>query len=63
MAKKEKACKKCRAVFEGQKCPACGSVEFTDSFKGKVFILKRIEPVLVVAQTVQLPIGPVSTAT
>ena len=39
MAKKEKACKSCRTVFEGQKCPACGSLEFTDSFKGKVFIL------------------------
>jgi DNA-directed RNA polymerase subunit E" len=39
MAKKERACKNCRTVFEGQKCPACGSVEFTDSFKGKIFIL------------------------
>ena len=39
MAKKEKACKNCRTVFEGQKCPACGSAEFTDSFKGKIVVL------------------------
>ncbi len=39
MAKKEKACKKCRTIFEGQKCPACESVEFTDSFKGKIAVL------------------------
>lgn len=39
----EKACKKCRKVFEGTKCPDCGSEEFTDSFKGKVVILKPEE--------------------
>ncbi|NCO11362.1 hypothetical protein CO038_01590 [Candidatus Pacearchaeota archaeon CG_4_9_14_0_2_um_filter_39_13] len=35
----EKACKSCRAVFTGSKCPKCGSTEFIDSFKGKVIIL------------------------
>ena len=39
MAKKEKACKNCRTIFEGQKCAACGSVEFTESFKGKIVVL------------------------
>ncbi|HLF53655.1 MAG TPA: transcription elongation factor subunit Spt4 [Candidatus Nanoarchaeia archaeon] len=39
----EKACKKCRFVFEGSKCPKCGSDEITDSFKGKVVILKPEE--------------------
>jgi DNA-directed RNA polymerase subunit E" len=36
---KEKACKKCRSVYEGSKCPNCESVESTDGFKGKVVIL------------------------
>ena len=43
MATKEKACKKCKRVFEGTKCPDCGSEEFTDSFKGKVVVLKPEE--------------------
>jgi len=34
----EKACKQCKSVFEGHKCPKCGSEEFSDSFKGKVII-------------------------
>lgn len=36
----EKACKACRAVFTGAKCPKCGSTESVDSFKGKVSIIK-----------------------
>ena len=43
MVTKEQACKKCRNVFEGSKCPKCGSDEYTDSFKGKVVILKPEE--------------------
>ena len=41
MAKvKEKACKICKAVYlDGDKCPKCDSKEFTDSFKGKMFVL------------------------
>ena len=53
MAKKEKACKSCRTIFEGQKCPACGSVEFTDSFKGKVVILNPEQSEI--AQKLKLP--------
>ena len=35
-----KACKKCRAIFEGgNKCPKCGSEEITDTFKGKVSVV------------------------
>ncbi len=29
----------CNRIFEGDKCPACGSKEFTESFKGKAIIL------------------------
>lgn len=36
---KEKACKACRTVFEGTKCPKCGSTEYSDTFKGKVIVL------------------------
>ncbi|MEA3414415.1 MAG: transcription elongation factor subunit Spt4 [Nanoarchaeota archaeon] len=41
MAKaKEKACKICKTVYlDGDKCPKCGSKEFTESFKGKMFVL------------------------
>lgn len=35
----EKACKQCRTIYTGSKCPKCGSTEFTDSFKGKFIVL------------------------
>lgn len=40
MAKiKEKACKICKTIYEeGEKCPKCGSKEYTDTFKGKIFV-------------------------
>lgn len=37
------ACKKCRVIFEGSKCPKCGSEEINENFKGKVIILKPEE--------------------
>jgi DNA-directed RNA polymerase subunit E" len=40
---KEKACKACKMVYEGAKCPGCGSTESTDSFKGKVAVLNTEE--------------------
>ncbi len=40
MAKpKDKACKICRTVYVGDKCPKCGSKESTDSYKGKIFVI------------------------
>jgi DNA-directed RNA polymerase subunit E" len=39
MASKEKACKGCRLIYEGDNCPACGKKEFSDTFKGKVEIV------------------------
>ncbi len=36
---KEKACKICNAIFEGEKCPKCGSKNITESFKGQIVIL------------------------
>jgi DNA-directed RNA polymerase subunit E" len=36
---KQKACKMCNRIFEGDKCPACGSKEITEGFKGRVVVL------------------------
>jgi DNA-directed RNA polymerase subunit E" len=36
---KEKACRQCRTIYTGTKCPDCGSVESLDSFKGRVVVL------------------------
>ncbi len=36
---KEKACKNCKLIYEGQTCPSCGKKEVSDSFKGKVEII------------------------
>jgi len=38
-----KACKRCKAIHESNKCPHCESDEFTDTFKGRVYILKPEE--------------------
>lgn len=35
----QKACKQCKTIFEGMKCPKCGSEEFSDAFKGKVIVM------------------------
>lgn len=36
---KEKACKICKTIYEGEKCPKCHSKEFTDGFKGKIEVI------------------------
>lgn len=35
---KEKACKACKRIYEGESCPNCGRNETSDNFKGKVEI-------------------------
>ncbi|MFH1431320.1 MAG: transcription elongation factor subunit Spt4 [Nanoarchaeota archaeon] len=35
----QKACKNCAAIYEGDKCPQCGSQEYTEEIKGKMVIL------------------------
>jgi len=37
--KKTKACKKCLAITEEEKCPFCGSSEFSENFKGRIIVL------------------------
>lgn len=34
-----KACRQCRTLYEGSPCPACGSTEHLDSFKGHIEVL------------------------
>lgn len=36
---KQKACKVCNTIYEGDKCPKCESKESTESFKGRIVIL------------------------
>ncbi len=37
---KQRACKVCNTIYEGgEKCPKCGSKEFTESFKGRIQVL------------------------
>jgi len=36
---KERACKICKTLFEGDRCSKCGSNEFTEGWKGKIIII------------------------
>ena len=36
---KEKACRICNMIYEGDACPNCGAKETTDSFKGKIIVM------------------------
>ncbi|MEM4325920.1 MAG: transcription elongation factor subunit Spt4 [Candidatus Pacearchaeota archaeon] len=36
---KQKACKVCNTIFDGDKCPKCNSKDFTEGFKGRVVVL------------------------
>ena len=36
---KQKACKICNTIYEGDKCPKCESKESSENFKGRIVIL------------------------
>ena len=36
---KQKACKVCNRIYEGDKCPSCESKESTENYKGRTYIL------------------------
>ncbi len=36
---KQKACKICNRIYEGDKCPNCESRESTESFHGRIIVL------------------------
>ncbi|MCK4552940.1 DNA-directed RNA polymerase subunit E'' [Candidatus Pacearchaeota archaeon] len=35
---KQKACKICKKIYEGDKCPRCESRESTEGFKGRIVV-------------------------
>ncbi len=35
----QKACKKCKSLVDGQKCPKCGSEEIADNSKGVIHVV------------------------
>lgn len=39
----KKACKKCKILFSEEKCPICNNVEFTETWKGKIIVLRPLE--------------------
>ena len=39
----KKVCTKCKTFVEGVKCPECGNNQFTESWKGRVYINKPSE--------------------
>jgi DNA-directed RNA polymerase subunit E" len=39
----KKVCKKCKIFVSEEKCPLCGNSDFTDTWKGKIIILKPEE--------------------
>ena len=36
---KQKACKICKKIYEGEQCPICESKESTEGFKGRVVVV------------------------
>ena len=36
---KQKACRHCRTIFTGTKCPRCGADDGRDNFRGKIKVL------------------------
>jgi len=35
---KQKACKICNVIYEGEKCPKCDSKESIEGFKGRIIV-------------------------
>jgi len=35
---KQKACKICNTIYEGEKCTRCGSKESIEGFKGRIIV-------------------------
>ena len=38
---KQKACKLCNTIYEGDKCPKCNSKEHSESFKGRIVVINE----------------------
>ncbi len=48
----KKACKNCRIFVDGDKCPLCHNSNFTDTWKGRLFIVDPSKSII--AQKVAL---------
>lgn len=35
----KKACKKCRRIVVGKKCPVCNTTKLTKDWKGRIFVV------------------------
>ena len=35
----KKVCKNCNLIYEGERCPNCGSQEYSEEIKGRVIVL------------------------
>lgn len=35
---KQKVCKKCSLIYDGERCPSCGSSEYSEEAKGRMII-------------------------
>ena len=40
---KKKACKRCRMFVDGAECPSCKGNQFTNNWKGRLFVLDATE--------------------
>lgn len=40
---KKKACKRCRMFVDGTECPSCKGNQFTNNWKGRLFVLDATE--------------------
>lgn len=43
---KDKACKNCKLIYEGNSCPLCGKKEVSENFKGRVEIIDNEKSII-----------------
>lgn len=43
---KDKACKNCKLIYEGDSCPSCGKKDVSENFKGRVEIIDNEKSII-----------------
>jgi RNA polymerase subunit RPABC4/transcription elongation factor Spt4 len=38
-----KVCKKCKIIFSEERCPICNNIDFSETWKGRIIMLKPAE--------------------
>ncbi|MCD6371526.1 MAG: DNA-directed RNA polymerase, subunit E'' [Candidatus Aenigmarchaeota archaeon] len=51
----EKACKKCKRIVSGKKCPICGSQELTPHWRGLVVIINPEKSEIAKQLNIEIP--------